>query len=78
MVACIWAATACQHPGSAGCLEARALCEILSGTAHALGYKAIAGGARTIDEVRRRTRAATGPCGATRCGPVIREMLRGR
>ena len=40
--------------------------------------KAIESGARSIDEVRRRTRAATGPCGATRCGPVIREMLRGR
>ena len=40
--------------------------------------KAIESGARSIDEIRRRTRAATGPCGATRCGPVIREMLRSR
>lgn len=40
--------------------------------------KAIAGGATTLDEVRRRTRAATGPCGAKRCGPVIAGMLRGR
>ena len=38
--------------------------------------KAIDGGARTLDEVRRRTRAATGPCGAKRCGPVIAAMLR--
>lgn len=38
--------------------------------------KAIAGGATTLDEIRRRTRAATGPCGAKRCGPVISGMLR--
>lgn len=37
--------------------------------------KAIAGGATTLDEIRRRTRAATGPCGAKRCGPVIAGML---
>ena len=37
--------------------------------------KAIAQGATTIDEIRRRTRAATGPCGSTRCGPVIARML---
>jgi NAD(P)H-nitrite reductase large subunit len=40
--------------------------------------KAIAGGAATIDDVRRRTRAATGPCGSKRCGPVIAEMLKAR
>jgi NAD(P)H-nitrite reductase large subunit len=40
--------------------------------------KAIASGATTLDEVRRRTRAATGPCGAKRCGPVIAGMLRSR
>lgn len=38
--------------------------------------KAIGSGATTLDEIRRRTRAATGPCGAKRCGPVIAEMLR--
>lgn len=38
--------------------------------------RAIAGGASTLDEVRRRTRAATGPCGSKRCGPSIRRMLR--
>ncbi|MFP6665202.1 MAG: (2Fe-2S)-binding protein [Deltaproteobacteria bacterium] len=38
--------------------------------------KAIAGGARNISDVRARTRAATGPCGAKRCGPVIAKMLR--
>jgi bacterioferritin-associated ferredoxin len=37
--------------------------------------RAIAGGASTLEEVRRRTRAATGPCGAKRCGPVIARML---
>jgi len=40
--------------------------------------KAIAGGATSLDDVRKRTRAATGPCGAKRCGPVIAGMLRGR
>lgn len=39
--------------------------------------KAIAGGATDIAGIRRRTRAATGPCGAKRCGPVIAKMLRG-
>ncbi len=38
--------------------------------------KAIEGGATSIDDVRRRTRAATGPCGSKRCGPVIKGMLR--
>jgi NAD(P)H-nitrite reductase large subunit len=37
--------------------------------------KAIRGGARTLDDIRRRTRACTGPCTPNRCGPVIREML---
>ena len=37
--------------------------------------KAIAAGAVTLDDVRRRTRAATGPCGSKRCGPVIAAML---
>jgi NAD(P)H-nitrite reductase large subunit len=40
--------------------------------------KAIAAGAASLDDVRRRTRAATGPCGAKRCGPVIAGMLRHR
>lgn len=39
--------------------------------------KAIAGGARDIAAIRRKTRAATGPCGAKRCGPVIARILRG-
>lgn len=38
--------------------------------------RAIAGGATSIDDIRRRTRAATGPCGSKRCGPVIKGMLR--
>jgi NAD(P)H-nitrite reductase large subunit len=38
---------------------------------------AIDRGATTIEEIRRRTRAATGPCGSRRCGPVIRRMLAG-
>lgn len=37
--------------------------------------KAIRGGARTFEDVKRRTRAGTGDCKAERCGPVIREML---
>ena len=37
--------------------------------------KAIRGGARSFDDVKRRTRAGTGDCKAERCGPVIREML---
>lgn len=39
--------------------------------------RAIDGGATSIDDIRRKTRAATGPCGSKRCGPVIRRMLRG-
>lgn len=40
--------------------------------------KAIDQGASSIDDIRRRTRAATGPCGSKRCGPVIRKMLKER
>lgn len=39
--------------------------------------RAIAGGARSLDDVRRATRAGTGPCGARRCGPTIARMIRG-
>ena len=38
--------------------------------------KAIDQGAGSIREIRARTRAATGPCGSKRCGPVIAKMLR--
>jgi len=37
--------------------------------------KAIRGGARSLEDIRRRTRAGTGPCSPNRCGPVIRAML---
>jgi NAD(P)H-nitrite reductase large subunit len=37
--------------------------------------KAIRSGAKSFEDVRRRTRAGTGPCGAERCGPVIRDLL---
>ena len=37
--------------------------------------KAIRGGARSFEEIKRRTRAGTGDCKAERCGPVIRDML---
>ncbi|HSP95762.1 MAG TPA: (2Fe-2S)-binding protein [Candidatus Dormibacteraeota bacterium] len=37
--------------------------------------KAIRSGARTLEDIRRRTRACTGPCTPNRCGPVIRQML---
>jgi NAD(P)H-nitrite reductase large subunit len=37
--------------------------------------KAMRGGARSFEDIKRRTRAGTGDCKAERCGPVIREML---
>ncbi len=37
--------------------------------------KAIQAGAKTFEMVSRRTGAGTGPCGAARCGPMIRGML---
>ncbi len=42
--------------------------------------RAIAQGAKTVGEIKRATRAGTGPCGAkrggvTRCAPVLREIL---
>jgi bacterioferritin-associated ferredoxin len=37
--------------------------------------KAITRGADTFEKVRRLTGAGTGPCGANRCGPMIRGML---
>lgn len=37
--------------------------------------KAIQSGAKTFEMVSRRTGAGTGPCGAARCGPMIRGML---
>jgi len=37
--------------------------------------KAIRGGARSLDDIKRRTRAGTGPCTPNRCGPVIKAML---
>lgn len=37
--------------------------------------KAIQSGAKTFEIVSRRTGAGTGPCGAARCGPMIRGML---
>ncbi|MFM8412015.1 MAG: (2Fe-2S)-binding protein [Alphaproteobacteria bacterium] len=38
--------------------------------------RAISQGARSLDEVKRATRAGTGPCGAKHGGPVIAQMLR--
>ena len=37
--------------------------------------KAIERGAKTFEVVSRWTGAGTGPCGALRCGPMIRGML---
>ncbi|HEY3305972.1 MAG TPA: (2Fe-2S)-binding protein [Candidatus Binatia bacterium] len=37
--------------------------------------KAIQGGADSFDKVSRRTGVGTGPCGAARCGPMVRGML---
>jgi NAD(P)H-nitrite reductase large subunit len=41
----------------------------------AIVVKAIQSGAKTFHMVSRRTGAGTGPCGAQRCGPMIRGML---
>lgn len=37
--------------------------------------KAIQAGAKSFEMVSRRTGAGTGPCGAARCGPMVRGML---
>lgn len=37
--------------------------------------KAIQAGATTFEVVRRKTGVGTGPCGAARCGPMVRGML---
>ena len=37
--------------------------------------KAIQSGATTFEQVRKRTGIGTGPCGAARCGPMVRGML---
>ena len=37
--------------------------------------KAIQAGARTFEQVSKRTGIGTGPCGAARCGPMVRSML---
>ena len=37
--------------------------------------KAIQGGARTFEQVSRRTGVGTGPCGGRRCGTMVRGML---
>jgi NAD(P)H-nitrite reductase large subunit len=37
--------------------------------------KAIARGADSFEKVRRMTGVGTGPCGAARCGPMVRGML---
>jgi len=37
--------------------------------------KAIQSGADTFEKVSRRTGVGTGPCGAARCGPMVRGML---
>lgn len=37
--------------------------------------KAIARGADSFEKVRRMTGVGTGPCGAQRCGPMVRGML---
>jgi NAD(P)H-nitrite reductase large subunit len=37
--------------------------------------RAIQAGAKTFEMVKRRTRVGTGPCGAARCGPMVRGLL---
>jgi len=36
---------------------------------------AIKRGAETFEKIRRLTGVGTGPCGAQRCGPMVRAML---
>ena len=40
-----------------------------------IDVKAIQNGANTFEKVKRRTGVGTGPCGAARCGPMVRGML---
>lgn len=42
---------------------------------HGTIRRAIAAGHRSVRALQKRTLAATGPCGAKRCGDKIREML---
>ena len=37
--------------------------------------KAIQGGAKTFEQVSKRTGVGTGPCGGRRCGSLVRGML---
>ncbi|HEX9661599.1 MAG TPA: (2Fe-2S)-binding protein [Candidatus Binatia bacterium] len=37
--------------------------------------KAIQAGAKTFEQVRKRTGVGTGPCGGRRCGTMVRGML---
>lgn len=37
--------------------------------------KAIQAGAKTFEQVSRRTGVGTGPCGGRRCGTMVRGML---
>jgi bacterioferritin-associated ferredoxin len=37
--------------------------------------KAIQGGAKTFEQVSKRTGVGTGPCGGRRCGSMVRGML---
>ena len=37
--------------------------------------KAIQSGAKTFDQVSKRTGVGTGPCGGRRCGSLVRGML---
>jgi len=53
----------------------RVVC-ICSGIKRGAISDAIRAGARTVQEVNRITGSGHGDCGATRCRPVIEEMLR--
>ena len=37
--------------------------------------KAIGAGAKTFDQVKKRTGVGTGPCGGRRCGSLVRGLL---
>ena len=48
------------------------LCKVIS---RASIKKAIAGGADTVEKVRKATGAGSGPCQGRRCTPKIEELL---
>lgn len=48
---------------------------LCKGISRATMKKAIAGGADTVEKVRKATGAGSGSCGGRRCTPKIKELL---